>query len=204
MSEPLKYILIGIIAYLLGSISTGLIVSKLTGGPDLRKVGSKNTGASNALRTMGTKDGLIVFLGDYAKAALACGIGWWISGKLEGAMLAGLCVVIGHNWPVFFEFKGGKGVASSIAVMLVCFPVPALLCYALGIALIAIWRYISLGSLSVLLSYALMVTFLSSGGNWLIIAWVWVLAIMCFIRHRENIKRLLQGNERKIGEKVSK
>jgi glycerol-3-phosphate acyltransferase PlsY len=204
MSEPLKYILIGVIAYLLGSISTGLIVAKLTGGPDLRKVGSKNTGASNALRTMGTRDGLIVFLGDYAKAALACGIGWWISGKLEGAMLAGLCVVIGHNWPVFFEFRGGKGVASSIAVMMVCFPVPALLCYALGIALIAIWRYISLGSLSVLLSYALMVTFLVSGGNWLIIAWVWVLAIMCFIRHRENIKRLLHGNERKIGEKVSK
>ena len=202
MSEPLKYILIGIIAYLLGSISTGLIVAKVTGGPDLREVGSKNTGASNALRAMGTKDGLIVFLGDYAKAALACGIGWWISGKLEGAMLAGLCAVIGHNWPVFFQFRGGKGVASSVAVMLVCFPVPALLCYALGFALIGIWKFISLGSLSVLLGYALIVTFLASGGNWLIIAWVWVLAIMCFVRHRENIKRLLQGNERKIGEKL--
>ena len=202
MSEPVKYILIGIIAYLLGSISSGIIVSKITGGPDLRKVGSGNTGASNALRSMGTMSGLAVFLGDYAKAALACGIGWWISGKLEGAMLAGLCVVIGHNWPVFFQFRGGKGVASSVAVMLVCFPIPALLCYVLGIALIAIWRYISLGSLSVLLGYALIVTFLAANGNWLIIAWVWALAVLCFIRHSGNIDRLAKGTERKIGEKI--
>ena len=204
MSDPVKYILIGIIAYLMGSISTGLIVSAIKKGPDLRKVGSGNTGASNAMRAMGTKDGIIVFLGDYAKAALACGIGWWISDRLEGAMLAGLCVVIGHNWPVFFQFRGGKGVASSVAVMLVCFPVPALLCYALGIALIAIWGYISLGSLAVLLSYALIITFLASGGNALIIAWVWVLAALCFLRHRENIGRLIRGNERKIGEKLKK
>ncbi len=202
MSDPVKYILIGLVAYLLGSVSTGLIVAKIRNGPDLRKVGSGNTGATNALRAMGTRDGLIVFLGDYAKAALACGIGWWVSGRLEGAMLAGLCVVIGHNWPVFFGFRGGKGVASSIAVMLVCFPVPALLCYALGIAIIAIWRYISLGSLSVLLSYALMITFLVSGGDWLIIAWVWVLTALCFIRHWENIGRLINGTERKLGEKL--
>lgn len=204
MSDPVKYILIGIIAYLLGSISTGIIVSKITGGPDLRKVGSGNTGASNALRSMGTRDGIIVFLGDYLKAVLACLIGLWISGVREGAMLAGLCVVIGHNWPVFFQFRGGKGVASSIAVMLVCFPVPALLCYALGIAIIAIWGYISVGSLSVLLAYALMVTILASGGNALIIVWVWLLTALCFFRHKENIQRLIQGNERKIGEKLKK
>ena len=204
MSEPVQYVLIGTIAYLLGSISTGIIVSKITGGPDLRKVGSRNTGATNALRAMGTKDGLIVFFGDFLKATLACLIGRWISGRLEGAMLAGLCVVIGHNWPVFFRFQGGKGVACSLAVMLVCFPVPALLCYALGIALVAIWRYVSVASLSVLLGYALIVTFLSAGGNWLIIVWVWVLTLLCFIRHSENIDRLAKGTERRLGEKLRK
>ncbi len=202
MSEPLKYVRIGIVAYLIGSVSVGLIVARIRNGPDLRKVGSGNTGASNAMRAMGTKDGIIVFLGDYLKAVLACLIGLWVTGAREGAMLAGLCVVIGHNWPVFFGFRGGKGVASSIAVMLVCYPVPALLCYALGIAIIAIWRYISLGSLCVLFSYALMITFLASGGNWLVIAWVWVLAVLCFARHSENIGRLIKGNERKIGEKL--
>ncbi len=202
MSEPVKYILIGIIAYLIGSVSTGIIVSRINHGPDLHKVGSHNTGATNVLRVMGTREGLIVFFGDYLKAVLSCLIGLWISGCVYGAMLAGLCVVIGHNWPVFFGFRGGKGVASSIAVMLFCFPVPALLCYALGILLIAIWRYISLGSLSVLVSYALMITFLAAPDQPLTIIWAWLLALMCLIRHRGNIQRLIHGNERKLGEKA--
>ncbi len=202
MSEPLKYILIGVIAYLIGSVSTGIIVSKINNGPDLHKVGSHNTGATNVQRVMGTKEGLIVFLGDYLKAVLACLIGLWIAGKVEGAMLAGLCVVIGHNWPVFFGFRGGKGVSCSIAVMMVCFPIPALLCYALGIALIAIWRYVSVASMAVLLSYALMMTFLGSGGSWLIIAWAWLLAVLCFARHHENLDRLARGTERMLGDKA--
>ena len=202
MSSALRCVLIVLGGYLLGSFSTGLLISRLTHGPDLYHVGSGNTGATNVQRVMGTKEGIIVFLGDYLKAVLACLIGLWISGCVYGAMLAGLLVVIGHNWPAFFGFRGGKGVSCSIAVMLVCFPIPALLCYALGIALIAIWRYVSLGSMTVLLSYALMMTFLGAGGDWLIIAWVWLLTVLCFARHRENIGRLINGTERKLGEKV--
>ena len=197
-----RYAIIAVAAYLLGSISTGLLVAKLTDGPNLREVGSKNTGASNVLRTMGARSAAITFLGDFAKAALACGIGWWVSGKLEGALLAGLCVVIGHNWPVFFEFKGGKGVASSTAVMLVCFPIPALICYGITIAVIALFRYISLGSMLCLILYAVLVSVWWSGGNWLIIAWSILLALICILRHRENIGRLIYGTEGKIGQKA--
>ena len=102
-----------LIAYLLGSVSTGILVSKATHGPDLRRVGSGNTGASNVQRTMGWKYGLITFFGDAAKGLIACMLAQLITGSHFGAMLAGLFVILGHNWPVFFQFKGGKGVATS-------------------------------------------------------------------------------------------
>ena len=131
MSVTLAYVITGVIAYLLGSISTGILVAQKNHGPNLREVGSKNTGASNVLRTMGLKSGLITFVGDCGKAAVACLIGRWLlapyGASLYGAMLAGLLVILGHNWPVFFQFKGGKGVASSCGVMLVCFPLPAII-----------------------------------------------------------------------------
>ena len=201
--EVIRWILAAVIAYLLGSISTGIIVSKVFDGPNLRKVGSKSTGASNVLRTMGAKSGALTFLGDFAKAALSCGIGWWLTGAHGGALLAGLFVVIGHNWPVFYQFKGGKGVASSCAVMLICYPIPALIGFAIAIAVIAITRYISLGSMSMLVSYALMVSIGWAEGSWLVILWAAALAALCVWRHHANIGRLLHGNENKIGQKVS-
>ena len=201
MSPALRYVIVAIAAYLMGSVSFGIIVSGAFHGPNLRKVGSKNTGASNVQRTMGWKYGLMTFFGDYAKAALACGLGWWLCGNLYGAMLAGLCVIIGHNWPVFFEFSGGKGVACSVAVMLVCFPVPALICYAIGITVIAITRYISLGSMLVVTSYAILVSVFWSGGDLLIILWSVLIAAFCIYRHRTNIDRLIHGTERKLGNK---
>ena len=94
MSPVLRYILTALIAYLLGSLSTGLVLAKLRNKPDLREVGSKNTGATNALRVMGLRDGILVFLGDVAKALLACWIGQLITGRLEGAMLAGILVIV--------------------------------------------------------------------------------------------------------------
>ena len=209
MPDILKLILTAVIAYLLGSISTGLILSKLTNGPDLRSVGSGSTGATNVQRTMGTKSGLITFLGDFAKAALACGLGWWIVGHTGGALLAGLFVVIGHNWPCFFQFKGGKGVASSTAVELVCFPIPALISYAIAIAAIALTRFVSLGSMLCLVSYAVIVslffanTIPAVGPVWVIL-WAVLLAALCLIRHHANIGRLLRGEENKISFKKKK
>lgn len=197
----LTYVLVGAVAYLLGSISTGLLVARLNHGPNLREVGSKNTGASNVLRTMGLKSGLITFAGDCGKAALACGIGYWTLGQY-GAMLAGLMVILGHNWPVFFQFKGGKGVASSCGVMLVCFPIPALISYAVAIGIIAATRFISLGSMCMLTVFAILVSVFFSGGDLLVILWAVLLAALCILRHRTNIGRLIHGTESRLGQKV--
>lgn len=195
----LRYVLTAVIAYLLGSISTGIIVSRLSGGPDLHTVGSKSTGATNALRTMGKKRGAIVFLGDVFKAQIACLIGWLLTGHFYGIMLAGLMAIIGHNWPVFFGFKGGKGVASTVGVMLCTFPVAAAICDVLTIAIIALCRYVSVGSMCLVTLFALIVSIFYAGGNWLIILWTVIIAIMCIARHHANIARLLQGKENRLG-----
>ena len=163
MSLAVRYLITAVIAYLLGSVSFGMIVANLTGGPDLRTVGSKNTGATNALRTMGTKRGLIVFFADAFKAMLACAVGLWICGRNQagisyGMLLGGLFVVLGHNWPCFFQFKGGKGVASTCGVMLVCFPLQALICYVIAAALIAVTRFVSLGSMVLTTLFAILVS----------------------------------------------
>lgn len=191
-----------IIAYLLGSVSSGILVSKMAKGPDLRTVGSKNTGASNVQRTMGWKYGLITFFADALKGILACFLAELLTGDHLAALPAGLCCVIGHNWPVFFGFKGGKGVATTGGVMLYCFPVPALFCIAGTVALIAAFRYISLGSLFLVISFAAASVFFSKGNPWIIL-WACVLMVMCVIRHHANIGRLLKGTENKLGKRSS-
>ena len=192
----MNYVIIAVIAYLLGSISFGMIVAKLAGGPNLREVGSKNTGATNVLRVMGVKIGFTVFVLDILKALIACIIGRVCMG-LNGAMVAGLAVVLGHNWPCFFQFKGGKGVASTLAVMLMTFPVPAAICYVVAIALIAATKYVSLGSITLAALFAVLVI-ATNWGNWLVITWVIALSGLMIWRHHANIGRLLKGCENKL------
>lgn len=200
----LQYILTAIVAYLMGSISMGIIVSKLSGGPDLHTVGSKSTGATNVLRTMGKKMGAIVFFGDVFKAQLACLAGWLITGHAQyGVLLAGLMAIIGHNWPVFFGFKGGKGVSSTVGVMLVTFWPAAAICDVLTIAIIAITRYVSVGSMFLVTAFALLVSFFFANGDPVIIMWSIIIAVMCIWRHHANIDRLLHGKENKLGAKKS-
>lgn len=192
----MNYVIIAVIAYLLGSISFGMIVAKLKGGPNLREVGSKNTGATNVLRVMGVKTGLIVFVLDILKALIACIIGrCWMG--LNGTMVAGLAVVIGHNWPCFFQFKGGKGVASTLAVMLMTFPIPACICYVIAIALILYTRYVSLGSITLAALFAVLVI-ATNWQSWLVIVWVLIISGLLIWRHHANIGRLLKGNENKL------
>lgn len=202
MSKLSELILSCFISYLLGSLSGGIITSKLANGPDLRTVGSKNTGASNVQRTMGWKYGLITFFFDSVKGILACWIAELLTGDHMASLLAGICCVIGHNWPVFFRFKGGKGVATTGGVMLYCFPVPALFCIALTILIIAIFRYISLGSIILVISFAVLITFFYSSSNPWVIIWACALMLMCIIRHHANISRLLHGTENKLGQKA--
>ncbi len=205
MREILLSAAVAIAAYLLGSISTGLIVSGKK-GVDIRNAGSKNSGASNVLRVMGTKSGLITFLGDFTKAILSCLIGslllpestFGISGF--GMMLGGLFAIIGHNWPVFYGFKGGKGVACSTAVVLFVNPLWGGIAIALCLVVIITTRFISLGSMTMMLSYMVMMC-VAKWGQWFTCLFTVVLLVMCVVRHRANIKRLLSGTENKLGKK---
>ena len=188
-----------IFAYLIGSVSSGVLVSRAGNGPDLRTVGSGNTGASNVQRTMGWKFGLITFAADIFKGVAACLAGRLLTGDHMGALLAGFFAVIGHNWPVFFDFKGGKGVSTSLGVMLFCFPIPALVCGAAAVALIVWKKYISLGSMALLSLFAVLVS-LTYRGEWklFVILWSVLLALICIGRHHANIGRLIKGTENKL------
>ena len=202
MPFVIKLILSCVVAYLVGSLSGGIITSRIAHGPDLHTVGSKSTGASNVQRTMGWKYGLITFFFDALKGILSCLIAEWICGSHFAALLAGLFFVIGHNWPVFFHFRGGKGVATTGGVMLYCFPVPALICIALTILVIALFRYISVGSMLLVIAFAGL-SFVFSEGNACIIIWAFLLMIMCVARHHANIGRLIHGTENRLGKKYN-
>lgn len=206
MRETLLSILVAAIAYLLGCFSTGLTVSGAK-GVDIRNRGSKNTGASNVLRVMGLKSGLITFAGDFLKAALACWIGSLILPGTTfgiaryGMMLAGLFAIIGHNWPVFYGFKGGKGVACSAAVVFFVDPLWGSIAIVACLAVIALTRFISLGSMTMLFCYMVLMC-IAHWGQWAVCLFTVVLFAMCVWRHRSNIQRLLGGTENRIGQKA--
>ena len=201
MQREILFIICCLLGYLLGSVSGGIITSRMAKGPDLHTVGSKSTGASNVQRTMGWKYGIITFLIDALKGIAACAIAELITGSHFAAMLAGLFCVIGHNWPVFFHFRGGKGVATTGGVMLYCFPLPALACIALTVAVIALFRYISVGSMLLVVTFFILSFFFSSC-NACVIVWAFILMVMCIARHHANINRLIHGNENKLGHKA--
>ena len=180
--------------YCLGSISTGILLASRK-GHDIRHEGSHNTGASNALRVVGLKTGLMTFVGDCLKAALAVYLGLLLAGR-NGGMVAGLAVIIGHNWPVFFQFKGGKGVSCSCAVLLLLFPGPGAISIGLCLIVILLTRYISLGSMTMLAAFTLILLF--TQGFWPCGAWALAITLIGILRHRSNIKRLLKGEENKI------
>ena len=195
-----KLLLCAVIGYLLGSFSTGILVARQQ-GHDIRAEGSQNTGASNALRILGLKGGAITFLGDFLKAALSVIAGLLIAEKF-GGMAAGLGAILGHNWPLFFRFQGGKGIACSTAVLLILFfwqgAVAALIC----LAVIYFTRYISVGSLTMLTVFFLLM--LCSMPLWPYAVWAFVLMALGYYRHIPNLKRLRDGNENKIGQKATK
>ena len=193
-----KYLLCAVIGYLLGSISSGILVSRKA-GHNLRKEGSHNTGASNALRVMGLKAGALTFLGDFAKAALSVALGLLIAGQY-GGMIAGLAAILGHNWPVFFGFQGGKGIACSSAVLLVLFPWHGLFAGACCILVICLCSYISVGSLTMLTVFFLLMAITQP--FWPYAVWALVMLALGVYRHRSNLERLRNGTENKIGQKA--
>jgi len=199
----LIYLIIIIIAYLLGNISTSYIVAKRLAGVDIRTQGSGNAGSTNVLRTLGKKAGALTFIGDVLKGLIAVLLARLIA---YGAhMDQGICayfavvaVVLGHNYPAFLGFKGGKGVATSLGSMLGMNPLVAIICLGFFIIVVAITKYVSLGSiLGIGLSPIIMLINHNTKGFLVTL----ILTISVAITHKENIKRLINGTERKIGKK---
>ena len=194
----LPFILI-IIAYLLGNFSTSFIVGKLMGNIDIRNHGSGNAGSTNVFRTLGLKAGLTAFIGDSIKGVLAVYLARRFGGDTV-ALIAGVAAIVGHNWPFVLKFKGGKGIATSIGVALMVHPSSALICIAIGVVILLVFKYVSLASVSAI---ALLPIFLYSQGRDYFIFSV-IISAMAIFRHRENIRRLFNGTERKITSKSKK
>lgn len=187
-----------VISYLLGSINTSIIASKIMTGKDIRKSGSGNAGATNALRILGKKGAVIVVAGDAFKAVAAILLSRLIVTDSSSAVyIAGLGAVLGHNFPVFFGFRGGKGIiVSLVAIMFADWKI-GLIVAAFSIAVIAVSRYVSLGSiLGAVLFAALSAAFHSDNPQLTVFAAM--LALLAVYMHRSNIVRLVRGTENKL------
>lgn len=207
------YIIIAIIAYALGSISFSVIFSKKFAGFDVREKGSKNAGSTNVLRTVGKKAAALTLLCDALKGVVAVLIAV-IVGKivkdLDNALLvqiAGIAVIIGHTFPIFFTFKGGKGVATSLGVLLIVNWQIGLICLVFALIIMALTKMVSAGSVTAAILFPVLTLFIAKEyfivqGSYLIFSIIMALIVM--FNHRSNIKRLLNGTENKISFKSVK
>lgn len=210
MTWPLAAALVGL-GYLLGSIPVGLLVGRLVGGVDLRQRGSGRTGATNAMRTLGTGWAALVFALDVAKGAVAVALGLALyragppgpAGSAEWvAAAAGVAAVVGHNWSVFIGFAGGRGVATTAGGLLVL-AAPAVAILALPVAgIILRTRYVSAGSLAGAAGAILLTAVLATlgAGGWPAFAYALLAGGLVIASHADNIGRLRVGTERRIGE----
>ncbi|MCR8634447.1 glycerol-3-phosphate 1-O-acyltransferase PlsY [Paenibacillus radicis (ex Xue et al. 2023)] len=187
-----------LVGYLLGSISFSFLAGKLLKGIDIRNHGSGNAGATNTLRVLGVGPGVTVLLLDAIKGVIAVLLGYWLGdGSALLLVLCGVAAIAGHNWPIYFGFRGGKGIATTIGVMLTLAPLPALYAGIVCILAIAATRYVSLGSLLFTAILPILVWFM----HYPIEIFYFSLLVFAFawIRHRSNIVRLLKGQENKLG-----
>lgn len=194
-------LIIALASYLIGNFSAAYILGKMFKKEDVREYGSKNAGATNALRVFGKKIGILAFILDVLKGVLAV----YIGGKFldyNGKLIAGIFVVLGHNYPIILGFKGGKGIATSIGVMLSLHWPTAIVCIIIGVLIIAKFRYVSLGSITAASLVPIIGSIMKRPFNKEYFITTLILAIMAVYRHRSNIKRLVNGKEFKIGERV--
>ncbi len=194
-----KLIIVSVLSYIIGNISTSYLVAKYAADIDIRKYGSGNAGATNVLRTLGKKAGIAAFLGDILKGVIAVVLGRLIAGE-DGQIFAGLFVVIGHNWPIFLNFKGGKGIATTIGVMTAINPYIVAAIVPIGIVIIIITKYVSLASITGMIIFP--ITMLFTHQQIKLVLFSFLLSIMALYRHRTNIKRLMEGTESKLGQKT--
>lgn len=193
----MNYILTLLISYFVGTISGSYIIGNLFLNKDIRKYGSGNAGTTNAMRVLGKKAGVLTFLIDFLKGALVTLIIRRIFGD-EFVPLAILGAVIGHDFPFYMKFKGGKGVATTLgALALFNFPL-TLICYVVWVLATVLTKMVSVGSILFFVSIIIVYSFMSNlaMSNILIID---IIALIGIIRHKDNIKRIIAGNENKIG-----
>lgn len=193
-----KFVLTVITAYLIGSILTGVIVGHLK-QVNLRSQGSGNVGATNVFRNMGSLFGAIVLIGDVLKGIIAVWLGrrLGMAFGLELSLVAGLFAVIGHNWSVFANFKGGKGIATSLGVIIAINPVALLVVIPVWIILFVAFGYVSLASVTAAISYPVATVWFSSGDRLLIVIAI-IIGGLAVYRHRINLVRLVKGEEHRI------
>lgn len=224
----LSMLLTMVISYLLGSISFAIIITKRFSGKDIRSFGSGNAGATNVLRSQGKLPALLTFVGDLLKSMLSVYVGGLLLRSLQlapitdstllthdpenlvlvGSYLAGLCCVLGHIYPVFFGFRGGKGVMTILGMMLILDWRTALIALAIFALVVLCSRMVSLGSITAgiclpIITYVLRTY--ADGQAWQTVAFCTVatalVALIAIIKHHENIKRIIAGTESKIGRK---
>lgn len=192
----LELILLTILSYLLGSIPTGILIAMLMGGPDPRSVGSGNIGATNVMRATGLLAGALTLLGDVLKGAIPVLLGLYIFGSILGVSLLALASFLGHLFPVFLGFKGGKGVATAAGVFLVISPLAVLIDGIIFGLVVYISRYVSLGSLTAVVLLPILITHFQATRGYLPLAVV--IGVLVIVKHAGNIKRLIQGKENPV------
>lgn len=200
------YIAMAIIAYAIGSINFSVILSKKMAGFDVRKKGSGNAGTTNMLRSVGKKAAAITLICDILKGIVSILIAIVIGNIIQNidkavlVQIAGICVVLGHTFPVFFEFKGGKGVATAIGIILLTNWQIGLICLIFGIVIIALTKMVSLGSIMAAVLFPILTIFIHNNfivdGNY--IAFGIILGTFVTFNHRANLKRILNGTENKL------
>ena len=201
------YIIIAIIAYAIGSISFSVILSKKMAGFDVREKGSGNAGSTNVLRTVGKKAAILTLICDILKGVVSILIAILIGnivGDIDKALLvqiASIAVVIGHTFPIFFGFKGGKGVATSLGVLLMVNWQIGLICLVFALVIMALTRMVSAGSVCAAILFPVLTLFIGKEyfivpGNYLIFSII--MALIVAFNHRTNISRILNGTENKL------
>ncbi len=200
----IDYLIFGAAGYLVGSVPFGLLAGKVLKRVDVREYGSGSTGSTNVARTIGTKAGAVVLLLDMGKSAVAVLLARLLTESPGVEAAAATATLTGHIWPVFIGFRGGKGTAPGWGGLIAMSPVAGVIGGGIGVVLIALWRYVSVGSLvGAVAGVALLIAFSLTGKAAQEYIWFGLVGTpMIVARHRENIMRLFKGEERKFGQSV--